>query len=114
MRTKQAWAVVDPKKRYSYYRAFKNELIYFKLAKGEKAEIDTKDLKMELDHNLEHQEVINYVFAQKAPAPKGVDPKVWRSWADQYTDEGPVSLKRAIMIVTNMREKPLLTYHLEY
>ncbi len=64
------------------------------LAQGDKAEIDTKDLKMEIDHNLEHQELIKFVFAKNAPVPEGVDEKLWRSWADQYTDEAPVCIEQ--------------------
>ena len=53
--------------------------------------MDTKDLKMEIDYNVEHQEAIKFTFAKNAPVPQGVDGKLWRAWADQYTDEGEVS-----------------------
>ncbi|KAI9786345.1 MAG: hypothetical protein M1835_003071, partial [Candelina submexicana] len=48
LRTKEAWAVFSVGKRHSYYRAFEDGDVYFKVAKGEKAEMDTKRTKMEL------------------------------------------------------------------
>ncbi len=82
---------MHPQKRHSYYRADEDGLIYLKVAKGDKAEIDKLDTKMEIDHNFEHQESINGIFGKDAPVPEGVPENWWRKYADQYTDDGEVS-----------------------